>query len=52
MLRASLKNLPGAIEAITELGLDPSMRAEQLSVADFCRLSAHIQAQKDNSAEL
>jgi 16S rRNA (adenine1518-N6/adenine1519-N6)-dimethyltransferase len=44
MLRASLKNLPGAIEALDELGLDPARRAEELSVADFCNLSARIAA--------
>lgn len=44
MLRASLKALPGAIEAMANLSIDPSMRAEQLSVEDFCKLSAHIAA--------
>jgi 16S rRNA (adenine1518-N6/adenine1519-N6)-dimethyltransferase len=46
MLRASLKALPGAIEALADLGIDPSMRAEQLSVEDFCKLSAHIHARR------
>jgi 16S rRNA (adenine1518-N6/adenine1519-N6)-dimethyltransferase len=49
MLRASLKNLPGAIQALDELGLDPVMRAEQLSVADFCNLSARIAMYQTNT---
>lgn len=42
MLRASLKSLPGAIEALDELGIASSQRAEQLSIDDFCRLSARL----------
>lgn len=48
MLRASLKGIPGAVAALTELGIDPSARAEQLSIEDFCRLSTaltHLQKQ-------
>lgn len=44
MLRASLKSLPGALQAIDALGLDPAKRAEELSVEDFCNLSARIAA--------
>ncbi|HKJ60369.1 MAG TPA: 16S rRNA (adenine(1518)-N(6)/adenine(1519)-N(6))-dimethyltransferase RsmA [Hyphomicrobiales bacterium] len=51
MLRASLKALPGAIAAVADLGIDPSMRAEQLSVGDFCKLSAHVQARQDNAPD-
>lgn len=40
MLRASLKTLPGALHALDELGIDPTLRAEQISVEDFCRLAA------------
>jgi 16S rRNA (adenine1518-N6/adenine1519-N6)-dimethyltransferase len=42
MLRASLKGLSNAVSLLAELGIEPSERAEQLSVADFCRLSARI----------
>jgi 16S rRNA (adenine1518-N6/adenine1519-N6)-dimethyltransferase len=35
MLRQSLKGLPGAIEALDGLGIDPQRRAETLSVAEF-----------------
>ena len=44
MLRASLKGLPGALEALEKVGIDPSQRAEQISVADFCALAAAIAA--------
>ncbi len=39
MLRQSLKGLPGALDALTELGLDPARRAETLSVADFVAIA-------------
>ncbi len=42
MLRSGLKGLKGAGEALDALGIDPSTRAEQLTVADFCRLSAWL----------
>lgn len=51
MLRASLKGLPGAVAALEELGIEPSERAEQLSVADFCRLSALLSAVSGNHAK-
>jgi 16S rRNA (adenine1518-N6/adenine1519-N6)-dimethyltransferase len=35
MLRQSLKGLPGALEALDRLGIDPQRRAETLSVAEF-----------------
>ena len=35
MLRSSLKVLPGALEALERLGIDPTRRAETLSVDDF-----------------
>lgn len=44
MLRASLKGLPGALEALTHLGIDPSLRAEQLSVAQFCGIASAVTA--------
>ena len=46
MLRASLKGLPGAVPLLDALGIDPSQRAEQLGVGDFCRLSAALTAAK------
>ncbi|HEY9554923.1 16S rRNA (adenine(1518)-N(6)/adenine(1519)-N(6))-dimethyltransferase RsmA [Allosphingosinicella sp.] len=35
MLRQSLKSLPGALEALERLGIDPARRAETLAVAEF-----------------
>ncbi|MDE8653259.1 16S rRNA (adenine(1518)-N(6)/adenine(1519)-N(6))-dimethyltransferase RsmA [Novosphingobium album (ex Liu et al. 2023)] len=35
MLRQSLKGLPGALEALERLGIDPQRRAETLTVAEF-----------------
>jgi 16S rRNA (adenine1518-N6/adenine1519-N6)-dimethyltransferase len=35
MLRQSLKGLPGAVEALAKLGIQPDRRAETLSVAEF-----------------
>jgi 16S rRNA (adenine1518-N6/adenine1519-N6)-dimethyltransferase len=40
MLRTSLKPVPGALEAAEALGIVTTQRAEQLSVEDFCRISA------------
>ncbi len=40
MLRSSLRQLtPDAETLLTGLGIEPSARAEELSVADFCRLA-------------
>jgi len=35
MLRRSLASVPGALEALERLGIDPERRAETLAVADF-----------------
>ncbi|MDO7834004.1 16S rRNA (adenine(1518)-N(6)/adenine(1519)-N(6))-dimethyltransferase RsmA [Sphingobium sp. HBC34] len=35
MLRQSLKGLPGALEALDQIGIDPQRRAETVSVAEF-----------------
>ena len=35
MLRQSLKGLPGAVEALERLGIDPQRRAETLTIAEF-----------------
>jgi 16S rRNA (adenine1518-N6/adenine1519-N6)-dimethyltransferase len=42
MLRASLKSLPHAVECLEAVGIDPSERAEQIGVAQFCALAAAI----------
>lgn len=48
MLRASLRGLPGGVEALDHAGIDPSRRAETLSVAEFVALAALIEAPKMN----
>jgi 16S rRNA (adenine1518-N6/adenine1519-N6)-dimethyltransferase len=45
MLRSSLKAMPGAVEALAVLGIDPERRAETLSVAEFVALARAIGAQ-------
>jgi len=42
MLRQSLKALPGAVEALETLGIDPQRRAETLSVAEFVDLAREL----------
>ena len=43
MLRASLKGvLPNTVKVLEDAGIEPTARAEQLSVADFCRLAKLI----------
>lgn len=39
MLRQSLKGLPGALDALVELGIDPQRRAETLGVGDYGALA-------------
>nr|WP_221184869.1 16S rRNA (adenine(1518)-N(6)/adenine(1519)-N(6))-dimethyltransferase RsmA [Sphingomicrobium lutaoense] len=39
MLRQSLKSVAGALEALERLGVDPTRRAETLSVEDFVNLA-------------
>nr|WP_247714102.1 16S rRNA (adenine(1518)-N(6)/adenine(1519)-N(6))-dimethyltransferase RsmA [Qipengyuania xiamenensis] len=39
MLRQSLKAVPGAVETLEEIGIDPQRRAETLEVDDFVRLA-------------
>lgn len=39
MLRQSLKAVPGAVEAAEALGIDPTRRAETVSVAEFVELA-------------
>lgn len=42
MLRQSLKGLPGALEALEALGIDPQRRAETLSVADYVEIARKL----------
>lgn len=42
MLRSSLKPVPGALEALERLGLDPSRRAETVSVEEFVALAREL----------
>jgi 16S rRNA (adenine1518-N6/adenine1519-N6)-dimethyltransferase len=39
MLRQSLKGLPGALQALSELDIDPQRRAETLSIAEFTAIA-------------
>ena len=40
MLRSSLRQLtPDAQRLLQELGIDPKVRAEELEIADFCRIA-------------
>jgi len=42
MLRQSLKGLPGALEVLERLGIDPQRRAETLSVAEFVSVAREL----------
>ncbi|WP_025292380.1 16S rRNA (adenine(1518)-N(6)/adenine(1519)-N(6))-dimethyltransferase RsmA [Sphingomonas sanxanigenens] len=42
MLRQSLKGMPGALDALERCGIDPTRRAETLSVADFVEVARAI----------
>lgn len=42
MLRSSLKKLPGALDALEKLGIDPQRRAETLEVGDFVALAREL----------
>ncbi|UZK69970.1 16S rRNA (adenine(1518)-N(6)/adenine(1519)-N(6))-dimethyltransferase RsmA [Sphingomonas sp. S1-29] len=46
MLRASLKGMPGALAAVEGLGIDPTRRAETVSVGEFCAIARVIDAGK------
>ncbi len=47
MLRQSLKRLPGALEALEELGIDPQRRAETLGVADYVALARKLSSSSE-----
>ena len=40
-VRNSLGNL-FSVEVLTELGVDPAMRAENISVAQYCRMANYL----------
>lgn len=42
MLRSSLKQVPGAVDALVRLGIDPERRAETLAVGDFAQLAREL----------
>ena len=42
MLRQSLKGVPGADTAMATLGIDPTRRAETVSVAEFMALAREL----------
>lgn len=42
MLRQSLKSLPGALEALAQVGIEPTRRAETLSVAEFVETARQL----------
>jgi len=44
MLRSSLKQMPGALEAAEVLGVDTRRRAETLSVAEWVSLARKLSA--------
>ncbi|MGN6374389.1 MAG: 16S rRNA (adenine(1518)-N(6)/adenine(1519)-N(6))-dimethyltransferase RsmA [Sphingomonas sp.] len=44
MLRQSLKTVPGALDALSALGIDPTRRAETLTVADYVELARRLTA--------
>jgi len=39
MLRQSLKGIPGGLEALEAVGIDPQRRAETLSVGEFAAVA-------------
>ena len=42
MLRQSLKSIPGAVDALSAIGIAPDRRAETLTVDDFVRLAQQL----------
>ncbi len=44
MLRQSLKGVPGALDALEAIGIDPQRRAETLAVGDFVALARAMKA--------
>ena len=44
MLRSSVKDLPGALDALDKLGIDTARRAETVSVAEFVAVARELSA--------
>jgi 16S rRNA (adenine1518-N6/adenine1519-N6)-dimethyltransferase len=44
MLRSSLREVPGALEGLRSLNIDPERRAETLAVADWVALARLLEA--------
>jgi 16S rRNA (adenine1518-N6/adenine1519-N6)-dimethyltransferase len=44
MLRQSLKALPGALDALARLGIDPERRAETLQISEFVAIARLLSA--------
>jgi 16S rRNA (adenine1518-N6/adenine1519-N6)-dimethyltransferase len=42
MLRQSLKGMPGALETLERLGIDPQRRAEALTVSEFVSIAREL----------
>ena len=42
MLRQSLKGMPGALDALADVGIDPTRRAETVSVEEFVAVAARL----------
>ena len=42
MLRQSLKSVPGALEALAQVGIDETRRAETVSVGEFVELARSL----------
>jgi 16S rRNA (adenine1518-N6/adenine1519-N6)-dimethyltransferase len=51
MLRQSLKALPGALEALEAVGLDPTRRAETLAVEDFVAVARAMDSLSSHPGE-
>jgi 16S rRNA (adenine1518-N6/adenine1519-N6)-dimethyltransferase len=49
MLRRSLATLPGVLDALAELGIDPERRPETLAVADFVALARLLESSQAKS---
>nr|WP_277622631.1 16S rRNA (adenine(1518)-N(6)/adenine(1519)-N(6))-dimethyltransferase RsmA [Sphingomonas telluris] len=46
MLRSSVKDVPGALEALEKHGIDPTRRAETVSVAEFVEVARELSARR------
>jgi 16S rRNA (adenine1518-N6/adenine1519-N6)-dimethyltransferase len=52
MLRQSLKALPGALDALTALGIDPERRAETLSVDEFVAVARAMGSKQRDAGDV